>query len=100
MIVSVFRSGTLRLGARSKSSMTPRAAHPCESWDHEQDSTAQDLTDGVVSTVAPVPVQDPTGDEEGATADGCVDPLGEPFLRTRFALPTSPATFLRRERLA
>ncbi|MEU9283568.1 LuxR C-terminal-related transcriptional regulator [Streptomyces sp. NPDC048275] len=26
--------------------------------------------------------------------------MGDPFLRTRFALPTSPATFLRRERLA
>jgi len=29
----------------------------------------------------------------------CVDPMGDPFLRTRFALPTRPATFLRRERL-
>lgn len=28
-----------------------------------------------------------------------VDPMGDPFLRTRFALPTRPATFLRRERL-
>ncbi|MBC7274508.1 MAG: helix-turn-helix transcriptional regulator [Streptomyces sp.] len=28
-----------------------------------------------------------------------VDPLGDPFLRTRFALPARPATFLRRERL-
>ncbi|MDQ0931514.1 LuxR family maltose regulon positive regulatory protein [Streptomyces turgidiscabies] len=27
------------------------------------------------------------------------DPLGDPFLRTRFALPTKPATFLRRQRL-
>ncbi|GGW42302.1 transcriptional regulator [Streptomyces lucensis JCM 4490] len=27
------------------------------------------------------------------------DPLGDPFLRTRFALPTRPGTFLRRERL-
>ncbi|MET8948477.1 helix-turn-helix transcriptional regulator, partial [Streptomyces sp. NPDC004542] len=29
-----------------------------------------------------------------------VDPLGDPILHTRFALPTRPATFLRRERLA
>ncbi|MGW7528964.1 LuxR C-terminal-related transcriptional regulator [Streptomyces sp. NPDC054783] len=28
-----------------------------------------------------------------------VDPLGEPFLRTRFALPARPAVFLRRPRL-
>ncbi|MEU6769890.1 LuxR C-terminal-related transcriptional regulator [Streptomyces sp. NPDC046759] len=28
------------------------------------------------------------------------DPLGEPFLQTRFALPARPATFLRRPRLA
>ncbi|MFD4623962.1 LuxR C-terminal-related transcriptional regulator [Streptomyces sp. NPDC058475] len=27
------------------------------------------------------------------------DPQGDPFLRTRFALPTRPATYLRRERL-
>lgn len=27
------------------------------------------------------------------------DPQGDPFLRTRFAVPTRPATFLRRERL-
>jgi len=27
------------------------------------------------------------------------DPLGDPFLRTRFALPARPATFLRRQRL-
>ncbi|MEU0051006.1 LuxR C-terminal-related transcriptional regulator [Streptomyces sp. NPDC006309] len=33
-------------------------------------------------------------------AVACVDPLGEPFLRTRFALPARPATFLRRPRLA
>lgn len=29
-----------------------------------------------------------------------VDPLGEPFLQTRFALPATPVTFLRRPRLA
>ncbi|MEU8470132.1 LuxR C-terminal-related transcriptional regulator [Streptomyces sp. NPDC029006] len=29
-----------------------------------------------------------------------VDPLGEPFLQTRFAVPARPATFLRRPRLA
>jgi LuxR family maltose regulon positive regulatory protein len=29
-----------------------------------------------------------------------VDPMGEPFLQTRFALPATPATFLRRTRLA
>ncbi|MFI2437159.1 LuxR C-terminal-related transcriptional regulator [Streptomyces sp. NPDC018693] len=29
----------------------------------------------------------------------CADPPGDPFLRTRFALPARPATFLRRQRL-
>ncbi|GCB48454.1 LuxR C-terminal-related transcriptional regulator [Streptomyces sp. NL15-2K] len=29
----------------------------------------------------------------------CADPQGDPFLRTRFALPARPATFLRRQRL-
>lgn len=29
-----------------------------------------------------------------------VDPLGDPFLRTRFAVPVRPATFLRRQRLS
>ncbi|MFJ9719811.1 LuxR C-terminal-related transcriptional regulator [Streptomyces sp. NPDC101213] len=29
----------------------------------------------------------------------CVDPLGDPFLRTRFVPPARPGTFLRRERL-
>ncbi|MFF2993120.1 LuxR C-terminal-related transcriptional regulator [Streptomyces sp. NPDC057950] len=41
-------------------------------------------------------------DENGtgpAPAPAQVDPLGDPFLRTRFALPTRPATFLRRARL-
>ncbi|WP_405623280.1 LuxR C-terminal-related transcriptional regulator [Streptomyces sp. NBC_01396] len=33
------------------------------------------------------------------SADGGVDPLGDPFLRTRFALPTRPGAFLRRQRL-
>ncbi|MET8567146.1 LuxR C-terminal-related transcriptional regulator [Streptomyces sp. NPDC004783] len=33
----------------------------------------------------------------GAGAD--TDPLGDPLLRTRFALPSRPATFLRRQRL-
>ncbi|MEU1459689.1 LuxR C-terminal-related transcriptional regulator [Streptomyces sp. NPDC005727] len=33
------------------------------------------------------------------SAVGYVDPLGEPFLQTRFALPARPATFLRRRRL-
>ncbi|MFD9328741.1 LuxR C-terminal-related transcriptional regulator [Streptomyces sp. NPDC060065] len=33
-----------------------------------------------------------------ATTPGA-DPRGDPFLRTRFAIPTRPATFLRRERL-
>lgn len=39
-------------------------------------------------------------DENGTGPDPArVDPLGDPFLRTRFALPTRPATFLRRPRL-
>ncbi|MFH8798464.1 LuxR C-terminal-related transcriptional regulator [Streptomyces sp. NPDC017936] len=37
---------------------------------------------------------DPGAEQEG------VDPAGVPFLRTRFSLPTRPATFLHRERLA
>ena len=40
-----------------------------------------------------------TDDSARAHAGGCADPLGDPFLRTRFALPSRPATFLRRERL-
>ncbi|MER6733217.1 LuxR C-terminal-related transcriptional regulator [Streptomyces puniciscabiei] len=36
----------------------------------------------------------------GRSAGPRVDPLGEPFLQTRFALPATPATFLRRPRLA
>ena len=40
-------------------------------------------------------------DHEGqpVPAEHRVDPLGDPFLRTRFALPTRPATFLSRPRL-
>ncbi|MET8076408.1 LuxR C-terminal-related transcriptional regulator [Streptomyces sp. NPDC005303] len=41
-----------------------------------------------------------TGDRHTAvTAGGRVDPLGDPFLRTRFAVPSRPATFLPRRRL-
>ncbi|MEE1757206.1 helix-turn-helix transcriptional regulator [Streptomyces sp. SP18CS02] len=43
---------------------------------------------------------DGTGETGRGPADPCVDPLGEPFLRTRYAVPTRPAVFLRRERLA
>ncbi|MCQ4198817.1 LuxR C-terminal-related transcriptional regulator [Streptomyces coelicoflavus] len=32
-------------------------------------------------------------------AETGTDPLGDPYLRTRFALPSRPATFLRRQRL-
>ncbi|MFF3608732.1 LuxR C-terminal-related transcriptional regulator [Streptomyces sp. NPDC002463] len=35
----------------------------------------------------------------GAPLSAAVDPLGDPFLQTRFALPGRPGTFLRRERL-
>ncbi|WP_426367026.1 LuxR C-terminal-related transcriptional regulator [Streptomyces sp. E-08] len=35
----------------------------------------------------------------GAPVPGGADPLGDPFLRTRFALPGRPGTFLRRDRL-
>ncbi|MFI6655442.1 LuxR C-terminal-related transcriptional regulator [Streptomyces sp. NPDC050523] len=40
-------------------------------------------------------------DREGhpAPVEHRADPLGDPFLRTRFALPTRPATFLSRPRL-
>ncbi|MDQ0989524.1 LuxR family maltose regulon positive regulatory protein [Streptomyces sp. V3I7] len=42
-----------------------------------------------------------TIDEEGPEPPvPRADPTGDPFLRTRFALPLRPATFLRRERLA
>ncbi|MFC8427050.1 LuxR C-terminal-related transcriptional regulator [Streptomyces sp. NPDC057253] len=48
----------------------------------------------VVSTVA-------TGDTNSTVpAAGRVDPLGDPFLRTRFAMPGRPAMFLPRRRLA
>ncbi|MFE3849620.1 LuxR C-terminal-related transcriptional regulator [Streptomyces griseorubiginosus] len=47
----------------------------------------------VVSTVA-------EGDRNSAVpAEGRVDPLGGPFLRTRFAVPSRPAVFLERTRL-
>ncbi|MEU6623294.1 LuxR C-terminal-related transcriptional regulator [Streptomyces litmocidini] len=41
-----------------------------------------------------VPLPDGTDPLSGGT-----DPLGNPFLRTRFALPARPGTFLRRDRL-
>ncbi|MDH6515046.1 LuxR family maltose regulon positive regulatory protein [Streptomyces sp. SAI-135] len=41
-----------------------------------------------------------TGDRNTVgPATGRVDPLGDPFLRTRFAIPSRPATFLPRGRL-
>ncbi|MGW4564425.1 LuxR C-terminal-related transcriptional regulator [Streptomyces sp. NPDC004561] len=41
-------------------------------------------------------VLDETGPDSGG---GSSDPCGDPFLRTRFAVPTLPVTFLRRDRL-
>ncbi|MEU6461493.1 LuxR C-terminal-related transcriptional regulator [Streptomyces sp. NPDC046976] len=38
-------------------------------------------------------------DETGADPRGPADPCGDPFLRTRFAIPTLPVTYLRRDRL-
>ncbi|MFF4116419.1 LuxR C-terminal-related transcriptional regulator [Streptomyces sp. NPDC001714] len=38
-------------------------------------------------------------DSTRGPALGYADPLGEPFLRTRFAVPARPATFVRRPRL-
>ncbi|WP_229713498.1 LuxR C-terminal-related transcriptional regulator [Streptomyces fuscichromogenes] len=38
-------------------------------------------------------------DSARGPAVGYADPLGEPFLRTRFAVPARPATFVRRPRL-
>ncbi|WP_093498159.1 LuxR C-terminal-related transcriptional regulator [Streptomyces sp. Ag109_O5-10] len=38
-------------------------------------------------------------DSARGAALGYADPLGEPFLRTRFAVPARPATFVRRPRL-
>ncbi|MFE4575321.1 LuxR C-terminal-related transcriptional regulator [Streptomyces chartreusis] len=46
--------------------------------------------------VSVVVVSDEIPDESTAVH---VDPLGDPYLRTRFALPARPGTFLRRERL-
>ncbi|MGW2891286.1 LuxR C-terminal-related transcriptional regulator [Streptomyces griseoruber] len=40
----------------------------------------------------------PGADAPGGTAPGA-DPQGDPYLRTRFAIPARPATFLRRKRL-
>ncbi|MGW4703377.1 LuxR C-terminal-related transcriptional regulator [Streptomyces sp. NPDC004285] len=40
------------------------------------------------------------GVPRGAPAPGGADPLGDPFLRARFALPARPGTFLRRDRLS
>ncbi|MGV9941387.1 LuxR C-terminal-related transcriptional regulator [Streptomyces sp. NPDC003401] len=54
---------------------------------------ARDLLRRVVSVVV---VSD--GTPRGAAVE-CVDPLGDPFLRTRFVPPARPGTFLRRERL-
>ncbi|WP_432056874.1 LuxR C-terminal-related transcriptional regulator [Streptomyces sp. bgisy022] len=39
------------------------------------------------------------GTARGAAVGAGTDPLGDPYLRTRFALPSRPATFLRRQRL-
>lgn len=39
------------------------------------------------------------GDSRPRPPAAGVDPLGDPFLRTRFAVPVRPATFLRRQRL-
>ncbi|MFF3336466.1 LuxR C-terminal-related transcriptional regulator [Streptomyces sp. NPDC002888] len=48
----------------------------------------------VVSAVAVSEVND-----EGVRSGPRADPLGDPFLTTRFAVPARPTTFLRRERL-
>lgn len=40
-----------------------------------------------------------SGERGSGPADPCADPQGDPFLRTRFAVPARPATFLRRKRL-
>ncbi|MFS4097499.1 AAA family ATPase, partial [Streptomyces sp. AF1A] len=54
----------------------------------------RDLTTSVV--VNTMAVLDETGPDPGR---GRADPCGDPFLRTRFAVPTLPVTFLRRDRL-
>ncbi|MBO4253950.1 LuxR C-terminal-related transcriptional regulator [Streptomyces griseorubiginosus] len=46
----------------------------------------------VVSAVA-------AAEDQPVSTGQCVDPLGDPFLRTRFALPARPGTFLPRHRL-
>ncbi|MFI9761615.1 LuxR C-terminal-related transcriptional regulator [Streptomyces sp. NPDC051963] len=40
-----------------------------------------------------------TEEKRAGPTSPCVDPLGDPFLRASFAVPTRPATFLRRDRL-
>jgi LuxR family maltose regulon positive regulatory protein len=57
------------------------------------------LTDRVVSTVTEVFENAQGPHVPVATAVPGADPLGDPFLRTRFALPARPVTFLRRRRL-
>ncbi|WP_443054044.1 LuxR C-terminal-related transcriptional regulator [Streptomyces sp. NBC_00670] len=42
---------------------------------------------------------DISGGPARVPADAGTDPLGDPYLRTRFALPARPPTFLRRQRL-
>ncbi|MFD7702663.1 LuxR C-terminal-related transcriptional regulator [Streptomyces caelestis] len=39
------------------------------------------------------------GDDGPSAAEPLADPHGDPFLRTRFAVPVRPVTYLRRERL-
>ncbi|MFE4052149.1 LuxR C-terminal-related transcriptional regulator [Streptomyces sp. YIM B13518] len=39
------------------------------------------------------------GDDGSSAAEPLADPHGDPFLRTRFAVPARPVTYLRRERL-
>ncbi|MFC5672833.1 LuxR C-terminal-related transcriptional regulator [Streptomyces incanus] len=44
-------------------------------------------------------VPEPEPESGGASGHSGVDPRGDPFLRTRYAIPPRPVTFLRRERL-
>ncbi|MFF5753925.1 LuxR C-terminal-related transcriptional regulator [Streptomyces longwoodensis] len=54
---------------------------------------------GESATWRAVRAVEPKDDNPDSHCGTHVDPLGDPFLRTRFALPTRPATFLRRARL-
>ncbi|MFE9925621.1 LuxR C-terminal-related transcriptional regulator [Streptomyces sp. NPDC005774] len=61
--------------------------------------TYENAQEPIVPVVPVVPLVPDVTDVTAVPDVPCADPLGDPFLRTRFALPARPATFLRRQRL-